>query len=224
MTNDTDLINMVAHDLKVPVTAAKGFLDLVENLGELNAAQVQYLNRANLALQRMERMITNMLDYAHLRDGIQLHFETVDFHKLIQSSADLVAEIARERKITLHHKDGAAPLMVPVDVHLMGHVVTNLLSNALKYNDEGGNVWIDNTTEPDWLICRVRDDGFGISEENQKHIFERFYRGHTGQRRDGTGLGLAIAKAIIELHGGTIWVESTPDEGSTFSFKLPLVQ
>jgi len=221
---DSQLISIVAHDLKTPVSAVRGFLDLIQQLGSLNEPQLKYFDRAHLALDRMEQLITSLLDFARLEGGTRrLNLVDVDLMSLIEICADFLIEIAAKRNIRLHLQLGNSPVIVPADKDLLNHVITNLLSNAIKYNREGGDVWVSIAKMPSEVRVDVRDNGIGISLSDQQHVFERFFRANRKDKAvEGTGLGLAICKTAIDLHGGRLWVVSEVGLGSTFSFTLPL--
>jgi signal transduction histidine kinase len=130
--------------------------------------------------------------------------------------------LARDKNITLNEDIPAELPEMEIDDERMRQVFVNLLSNAIKYSDSGGSVTVRAEKHPDELIFQVSDHGIGMSPETMKHLFERFYRAGDKSGRGGTGLGLYITRQIVEAHGGHIWVESRPSEGSTFSFNLPL--
>ncbi len=221
---ESELISIVAHDLKTPVSAVRGFLDLLPQLGTLNEGQIKYVDRAHMALDRMERLIERLLDFSHLQSGTRrLQRTDVDLVEIIESCADFLKEIADKRGITFHLQMGQARVHVPADIDLLGHVVTNLLTNAVKYNREGGDVWVSVAKSHTEARVDIRDSGIGIAPKDQLHVFDRFFRVNRKDKSvEGTGLGLAICKTIIELHGGRIWVSSEVGIGSTFSFTLPL--
>lgn len=221
---DSQLISIVAHDLKTPVSAVRGFLELIPQLGTLNEGQTKYVDRAHMALDRMERLIESLLDFSHLQSGTRrLQRTDVDLVEIIESASDFLTEIAHKRNITFHLQMGKAHIHVPADIDLLGHVVTNLLTNAVKYNREGGDVWVSVTKSQTEARVDIRDSGIGIAPKDQLHVFDRFFRVNRKDKSvEGTGLGLAICKTIIELHGGRIWVSSEVGVGSTFSFVLPL--
>lgn len=221
---DSQLISIVAHDLKTPVSAVRGFLDLIQQLGALNEPQLKYFDRAHLALDRMEQLITSLLDFARLESGTRrLHQVDVDLVALIETCADFLIEIAAKRNISLHLQLGNVPMIAPADKDLIHHVITNLLSNAIKYNREGGDVWVSVSKMPSEIRVDVRDNGIGISISDQQHVFDRFFRANRKDKSvEGTGLGLAICKTAIDLHGGRLWVVSEVGLGSTFSFTLPV--
>ena len=221
---DSQLISIVAHDLKTPVSAVRGFLDLIQQFGMLNEMQTKYFDRAHIALDRMEHLITSLLDFTRLESGTRhLQRHDVDMVALIELCADFLLEIAAKRTIRFHLQLGNTPITVPADDDLLNHVITNLLSNPVKYNQEGGDVWVNLSQSPNEIRVDVRDSGIGISSTDQLHVFDRFFRANRKDKTiEGTGLGLAICKTVIDLHGGRIWVTSEAGIGSTFSFTLPL--
>lgn len=222
---DSDLISIVAHDLKTPVSAARGFLDLVEHSGPINETQLKFLERTRSSLSRMEKLIASLLDYARISSGIDLDRTVVDIHMLVEESIELFQDIASQHEINIHWQEDTKPVIALVDRRLMGHVISNLLSNAIKYNNEGGEVWIKVNEKGENVRVEVRDNGIGINEYAQERVFDRFYRAvkkNKNGKIEGSGLGLAICQLIVNLHAGRIWVESTLGEGSTFSFIVPI--
>lgn len=219
-----DLINIVAHDLKTPVGAAKSFLDLIHQTGELNERQRHFGDRAMAALLRVEELINNLLDFARLEDGDSLELTEINLGALFESAGDILGEMAAMRHINIHIDNDAPDLLIPGDERLLKQVVTNLLSNAIKYNRDGGDVDIRIKHQSNVVHVDIQDTGIGIPVKDQPRIFERFYRARNDDMRkiSGSGLGLAITEMIIQMHGGHIRVHSTPGEGSTFSFTLPV--
>ncbi|MDX1991612.1 MAG: HAMP domain-containing sensor histidine kinase [bacterium] len=222
--SDAELVSVVAHDLKTPVSAAKGFIDLVQQAGPLNERQQYYAEKALAALGRMEQLISDLLDYARLEGGVGLKLVECNLSGLIQDAVGLMEELAAARGIRLHVEGIEQKVRVRGDARLLSQVVHNLLSNAIKYNRDGGDVWIVVHVYRDQLRVDIRDSGIGIPEKDLERVFGRFYRSKLGieAKIEGTGLGLAITRTIVEMHGGQIWVESVVGEGSTFTFTLPL--
>ncbi|MBC7871556.1 MAG: HAMP domain-containing histidine kinase [Chitinophagaceae bacterium] len=220
---DAELINIVAHDLKTPVSAAKGFIDLVQQLGPLNERQLHFSQRALAALDRMEQLIGDLLDFARLEGGVTLKASNCDVSALISDAVDLMEDVAGRRGIKIHIEGVTQKAVVKGDSRLLGQVINNLISNAIKYNRENGRVEIILDRNEDKLRVDIRDTGIGIPPEDIPRVFERFFRSQLGTEAkiEGTGLGLAITRSILQMHGGQIWVESLVGEGSTFSFTLP---
>lgn len=224
---DSELISIVAHDLKTPIVATRGFIELIEHTGTLNEKQTMYLQRAEAALNRMEQLIIGILDFARIvSGGTQLDLAVVDIRQLLVDSHDFLDDIATQQQVTLHLEAGDESVFVPADKNLLSHLISNLISNAIKYNRKEGHVWITLTSDPNEVRVDVRDTGIGIDKKDQARIFERFVRAakrsEDGQKIEGTGLGLAICQAVVQMHGGRIWVESTAGKGSTFSFVIPV--
>jgi signal transduction histidine kinase len=219
---EIDLLSVVAHDLKAPIAASYGFMELVEQLGDLNEQQVRYLQRAMGVMQRMERMIATMLDFAYIDAGIELDYQDVDLLTLVDEVLEYLRDEATQRGIDINIDAIVGHTMVPADSDLLSHVFHNLISNAIKYNRDDGEIHIKVRGQGPVMRVDVRDTGIGIPLEAQEKVFERFYRAHRDKTTRGTGLGLAISRMVIKLHDGDIWVNSVPDEGSTFSFTLPM--
>lgn len=232
MNNDTDfatdLISIVAHDLKQPLIAAQGFIDLVKALGELNEQQDKYLGKAELALERMGHLVTTMLTFSHLEAGIEMQVAPVNLVTEVADALVLLEEGASQRDITITVDGSDTDVVVDADPNLIGQVIHNLIANAIKYNNDGGSIIIRFDRQDSMVRVDVADTGLGLEADQQEKVFEKFYRAHAefGKRRvqRGSGLGLSIARSIVEMHGGTIWVESSPSVGSTFSFTIPFTQ
>ncbi len=221
---ETELISIVAHDLKAPISATRGFIELIEQVGSLNDKQTYFLNRAFSSLTRMEEIIEGLLDYVQIETGLTLQIELLNISDLIDHEIEFMGELAAQNEITIHFdRDSKCP-KVAIDARLIRHVISNLLSNAIKYNRKGGDIWISAVAQANVLRVSVRDNGLGIPEKRLPYVFDRFVRAHEDTDINGTGLGLAICRSIIKLHKGHIWVESEQHKGSIFSFTLPLVQ
>ncbi len=218
-----DLLATAAHDLKSPIHAVLGLLDLLENSGDLNERQQYYHNRAVNSLNQMQAMISSILDISQIEGESKPVLDTCDLKRIIQDDVELMSGLADERIITIHLAVDSELSEVVGDADQLSRVMNNLLNNALKYNHDQGHVWITAINQPETVQVSVRDSGPGIPLEDQPRIFERFFRSkyHRALKVEGTGLGLSITKAIVEKHQGRIWLESTPDAGTTFIFTLP---
>ena len=222
---DADLISIVTHELKTPVGAIKGFLDLVEHAGELNETQMQFLSKAQIALTRMEQLIAGILHYTKISAGVALTRTEVDLNALVANAYKHLKDIADQRSVVIHVPEKTEPAIVLADKQLLEHVLTNLLSNAIKYNKKSGEVWVTVQKQDDAAVrVDVKDNGIGISPHAQTQVFKQFYRAvkkNENGKIEGSGLGLAICQSIVEMHQGRIWVESELEQGSTFSFTIP---
>jgi signal transduction histidine kinase len=223
MEDWTDLLREVAHDLKTPITAVSGYIQLIQNAGPLNENQMHFSDRSLYVLEYMVQIVNNLLDLAWLEAGLPLKIEDADVRDLIGKTVEMLDHLAVRRNITIDVKTAPRIGKVQTEWRRLQQVLINLVINAIKYNREGGTVWITATGTKHELQITVRDTGIGISDEEKGRIFERFFRTKASQasRVEGTGLGLSIVKPMIERHGGRIWFESVPGEGTTFTFVLP---
>ncbi|WP_321475289.1 ATP-binding protein [uncultured Paludibaculum sp.] len=214
-----------SHELRTPVTViltqAQACLTRERSPEEYR----ETLEACERAAQRMRRLTQSLLELARLDAGEEpMRRERFDLGRVARESVELIAPLAGQRGIALETDLALAECLG--DAEHIGRVVTNLLSNAIHYNCAGGTVTVAVRMEGDSGLLQVTDTGAGMSEEDQHHVFERFYRVDKSRARaEGrTGLGLAISKAIVDAHDGSIRVESTPGQGSTFSVRLPLAR
>jgi len=222
----SDLISEMVHELRTPLAAIKAITHSLMRPELSDAQRVQMIGTITAETDRLTRMTTEFLDLARLESGRKrIARDPVDIVALLRSATDTVHEQAAERGITVHLNLEPATGMPVVlgDREKLSQVLLNMLSNAIKYNREEGQVWLKAALAGSQIVVSVRDTGYGIPEESLPHLFERFFRvqdqeGYT----QGTGLGLAIAKRIIEGHGGTIGVESEVGVGTLFTFTLPV--
>ncbi len=223
-----EFVSMVSHELRTPLTSIKGYVDLLQSnqVGTLNDTQREFLNIVKTNTDRLVKLINDLLDLSRIEAGrIELHRQALDLSRLIR----LVTETMHPQ---LHAKQQELILDIPPDLPSVWgdhdrviQILTNLVSNAHKYTPAAGKITIAaHTASDNWVRVDVTDTGIGLSEEDQTHLFSRFFRAQNRATQDipGTGLGLAITRSLVELHGGKVWVESTPGQGSTFSFTLPI--
>lgn len=219
---DSEFINIFVHDLKTPLSAIKSYLDLIEQIGGLSDQQVRFIERAMVGIERMENIVHNFLDISRLDSDVPLERAPFDLRKIIEDSVDLMSAEMMKKKIEMHTDIDPRLEDVLGDEKLFTHVVQNVIGNAIKYNKPEGKIWVTVNDERAYARVDVQDTGIGIAEDDLNKIFERFYRGKTGDASiRGNGLGLAIARLIVEKHGGHIWVTSDLKHGSTFSFTIP---
>jgi signal transduction histidine kinase len=219
-----ELLGIVAHDLKTPITSIKSYADLVRQGGELTDRQKLYLQRIEMAVESMTSLIDDLLDLVWLEGGMQLKMVPCNLMDVVRSQVAALEGYAQARGITLHLTSGDNLTVIHADPRRLGQVVSNLVSNGIKYNRKGGNVWVHVARLPQTMEITVCDDGIGIPAEDLPHIFDRFFRAQREEtsRVEGSGLGLSIAKAIVERHNGVINVESILGQGTTFHVILPL--
>jgi signal transduction histidine kinase len=222
----TEFVTVVTHELRSPLTSIAGYLDLLlEEEGREGAeAREAYLQIVKRNADRLLELINDLLDLARLEAGkLELKRLPLDLEGLIQEvSGVLHPQI--EGKGQHLHLDLAAPLpAVTGDPERLTQILLNLVSNAHKYTPQGGSITIATRAERAGVCIAVQDTGIGLASEEQQQLFTKFFRAQHPLVREaaGTGLGLAIARALVELHGGTLTVVSTPGQGSTFNVTLP---
>ncbi len=222
----TEFIATVSHELRTPMTSIKGSLGLVLGgvAGELPEEARELLTIARNNTDRLIRLINDILDISRIEAGkMEIRRVPLNAAEAVRRAVQEMQAFARQRSITLKTDlpDGLPRVMADGDrVH---QVLDNLLSNAIKFSPQGSEGLIRAVPAGDMVRFDVIDHGPGIPADQQTAIFDRFYRvdNAAARKTGGTGLGLTICRAIVEEHGGQIWVESTVGEGSTFSFTLP---
>lgn len=220
----SDFIAEMVHELRTPLAALKASTVLLgRNLPDDRRKEIIYTMQSET--ERLSRMTTDFLDLARLESG-RTRLDLVDFDArvLVGESLEIVRHQADEKRIKMSIVGDA--LTIHGDRSKIKQVLLNLLTNAIKYNREDGDIYchVVPAQEVNWVQMAVQDTGPGISEEHQRRMFEKFFRVPGSEGTQGTGLGLAIAKRIIEAHGGKMWLESKLDIGSTFFFTLPMLR
>jgi signal transduction histidine kinase len=218
MKKKRDWFDELVHDLKTPLAAAKGFIDLVQNLGPLNDEQQKYVDKAMARLDYMHGMINQLLELAPLNKPLPV--SEVNFDHLLVTCVETVNPSAAQRGITIYVDTPPGGVgTVWAETHQLDKVLLNLLNNAVKYNIDQGVIDIRLNADADNVWLSISDTGLGIALEEQDLVFERFYRAHG--HTDGTGLGLSIVKTIVEKHGGRVELVSEVNKGTTITVVLP---
>lgn len=223
-----DFVANVSHELKTPIFAAQGFIHTLLD-GAMNDKQVRekFLKKAAKNLDGLDMLVQDLLTLSQIETGdIKMKFETFDLVALCAEVLEQLEGRARKKDIRLRLGDPRQKLFVHADPLRISQVVTNLVSNAVNYTPEGGEVTVSFDMGKKQVTTFVRDNGEGIPAEHLSRIFERFYRVDKSRSREkgGTGLGLAIVKHILEGHNTRAEVESTVGKGSVFSFRLQRVK
>jgi len=223
-----EFVFIAAHDLRAPVTVIKGYLSMVlgGDTGPLNDKMKDYLGETNRANERLAKLVEDLLEVARSEAGrIEVKLIPTDIKEPAVETVRELKPLADEKSIVISYIGGEEGLPNALaDSGRFKEALVNLVSNAIKYTPEKGEVKIFQEARGGEVITHVKDNGFGISKEAQKKLFEKFYRVQTKETRDitGTGLGLFIVKQLIEKMGGKIWFESEEGKGSTFSFSLKI--
>jgi two-component system phosphate regulon sensor histidine kinase PhoR len=219
-----EFVANVSHELRTPLTSIRALVETLE-AGAIDEQELamDFLGRIVGEVDRLNRLVEDLLDFARLEAGrTQLALERVDAGEAVRVGADrLRPQIERARLSLQIDIDDALP-EVEIDVARIEQVMLNLVHNAIKFTPPDGTITVRAYQRKNNVVVEVQDTGVGIPPEEQSRLFERFYKSDKARRSEGTGLGLAIAKNIVLSHGGQISVESTPGEGATFTFTLPL--
>lgn len=200
---------------------------MLEMVGELNEQQQGYVRKIVLGVEGMAHLVNNLLDLGRIEAGVGLQLEVVPVQALVERVVSSLQVQATQKRVQLTQEIVPQTVaMIEVDQALVQQGLHNLVENAIKYTERGGQVRVRVSSEHDSLTFEVRDTGIGISPVDQPRLFEKFYRGARQgmKKQQGSGLGLAIVKSIAERHGGKVWVESQLGKGSTFYLTLPVRQ
>lgn len=218
------LISMASHELKTPVTTLKVFTQILLKRSESSgdSQSKAFLTKMDSQLTRLTVLINDLLDISKIQEGkLELNKEKFTINDLVKETIENIQAISNQHEILVI---GNAKMDVVADRDRIGQVLTNLLTNAIKYSPNSNQVIVNLLQENNNVVVAIKDFGIGIDKKHQHKIFDRFYRvaGRSEKTFPGLGIGLYISSEIIRRHGGHIWVESKKSGGSTFSFNLPL--
>ncbi len=224
----SNLLANVSHELHTPLVSIKGYTEMIvgRKLGPLTPEQERGLSVAMRNIDRLIEMIDNLLSFARLERGeAQLTITDFPLWQIVDEAIELVGERVTKKNISVTTTYEPDDLVVRGDRVKLGQVFTNLMTNAVKFNRDGGSITlVARRGEQGFVDIDITDSGVGIAPQETGRVFERFYQSDTGsgRRYEGTGIGLSIVRDILRLHGCSIRVSSEPGVGSTFSFTLPL--
>lgn len=220
-------LGMAAHDLRKPIGLILTYSEFVldEAADQLSPEHLGFLRTCQQAASGMKQLIDGFLDVSVIESGqLRLNLELTSVEKILGGVEPVARLLAQKKKLTLLVEVAEATRRVRGDAGKLQQVLVNLVGNAVEHSVPGQRVWLSARWEEQQLVFAVRDEGPGLTPEEQARLFQAFARAGTrktaGER--STGLGLAIARLIVEAHGGRIWVESLPGQGATFLFTLPL--
>ena len=235
----SQFLSMASHELKTPLTAISGFLQLAlrrarrrlkagrppeEVWRKEQEAQVDQLEMVNAQTFRLARLVDELLDVSRIESGkLELRYAAVDVSALAAEVAGRMRLTTKDHSIALPEVQAEATT-VTADRDYLEQVLNNLIGNAIKYSPDGGRIDVAVQRDGDRVLIRVKDEGVGIPKPELAHIFDLFYRSQDAgaQKASGMGLGLYISREIVQRHGGEIWAESRPGKGSTFHVSLPV--
>ena len=223
----SDFLANMSHELRTPLNAIVGFSQVLQEqlYGELNDKQKQHLGHILTSANHLLSLINDILDLSKVEAGhVELERSAFSLREALERGILMVKERASKDGVQLQLELDPSVDVIDGDERRIRQVVFNLLANAVKFTPEGGRVEVRTARGEREVEISVRDTGPGIAPDEQELIFEEFRQARVveGERPEGTGLGLALSRKLVELHGGRIWLESRPGEGSTFSFTLPL--
>jgi signal transduction histidine kinase len=220
-----DFLADVSHELRTPLAALRTFNQLLqESAGADPEARAEFLQSSGEQIERLDWLAQNLLELSKLDSGlVLLDLRPDDLRSAVESATHQHDDAAARRGVTLTVELPDGPIRIRHDPPRIGQVVANLVANAIKFTPRGGRVRVEVAATADGARIDVTDTGVGIEATEMPHIFERFYRGARSNeaRGSGSGLGLAIVRSIVDMHGGSVSVESGPGAGSRFTVRLP---
>lgn len=221
----SEFVTTVSHDLRSPLAAILGYVELIERTGFLDTQQKEFIRRIYISVDQITSLVSNLLDLGRIEAGLDESKEPTSVGIIAWYALESMRSVADSRGLTLQDELQEDLPMVMGDPLRLRQMIGNLLENAIKYTDAGGEVRMECFAEGHQVILRVSDSGIGIAPGDQALLFDKFYRGsNVPEGEPGTGLGLSIVKSIVDNHNGRIWVESKLGSGSTFTVVLPTAE
>lgn len=218
----SEFVTAVSHDLRSPLTAILGYVDLIQRGGPVNEQQAEFIARVRQSVHAINSLITDLLDLGRIEAGFDTQKEPASLAAIAHYTVDAFQPQAdaKQQSLVVSLPEGLP--RVYANTLRLRQMVANLLDNAIKYTPPGGDVHVTVSADGDQLILMVRDGGIGIAPADQPYIFDKFYRASNVRvGYAGTGLGLSIVKSIVEAHNGRIWLDSKLNQGTTFTVVLP---
>ncbi len=221
----SDFVSTVSHDLRSPLTAVLGYVELIERAGAVNDTQREFIRRVQGSVRSITSLVDDLVNLGRIESGFDMRNEMFDLSRIIQYAADGFKKPIAEHnhRLLLELPENLPPVMGnPVQIR---QVIDHLLDNAIRYTPAGGVIGLRASSEDQQVIVQLRDTGIGIPPVDLPFIFDKFYRAeNASSTAPGTGLGLAIVRSVIEAHRGRIWVDSAIGKGTEFTLVLPQAQ
>ena len=218
----TEFVATASHELRSPLTSIKGFVELLSRSEGLDERQREFVDVILLSTNRLVDLVNDLLDVTRIEAGqIEIHPRSTDMVEAVREVTTLIGPRIADKSQNLEQN---LPRVLPpalADPARLRQIITNLLTNAHLYTQPGGHIAVSLESDEHTIVLRVADTGRGMTPEEQEHVFDRFYRGADGRTAPGTGLGLSIVKSLVDLHSGTIEIDSRPGEGSVFTVRIP---
>jgi len=218
----SEFVTTVSHDLRSPLTAILGYVELISRAGPINEQQAEFIRRVQYSVQSITSLITDLLDLGRIEAGFDSQKEPTHLALVVRYAVDGLRQQAdlKHQTLQINVPENLPPIFAnPPRVRQM---LANLIDNAIKYTPDGGQVSVTARSDDGLILITVTDNGMGIPPADLPYIFDKFYRA-SNSRQDfaGTGLGLSIVKSIVDNHDGRIWPDSPPGVGTTFTIVLP---
>jgi two-component system NtrC family sensor kinase len=221
----SDFVSTVSHDLRSPLTAILGYVELIERAGPISETQRDYIQRVQSSVHNITGLVDDLLNLGRIEAGFDTRKEAIQLDQILRyiiESFQIQAEAKKQRLVLEIPEHVPQVLANPIQIRTM---LENLMDNAIKYSTSEGKITLRVLPTQKQIILQVVDTGAGIPAIDLPYVFDKFYRAsNTDIEISGTGLGLAIVKSIVENHNGRIWVDSTVDAGSTFTVVLPVIE
>ncbi len=217
-----EFMSIASHELKTPLASMKAYMQLADRSLPPDEKSKMYIDRTLVQINKLNTMVTDLLDVSRMENG-KLKFEKTlfPFERLIRDATEMIRQTYPEHRFNI---SGPSDTVVMGDEVRLEQVLLNYLTNAIKYSPDSREVEITTSVRKGELVVAVTDHGIGIPAENQAEVFQKFYRVEgISHRFQGLGVGLYICAEIIGRHGGRCWLESKPNEGSTFFFSIPAI-
>ena len=226
-TAKDEFVSMASHQLRTPLTSVKGYISMVleEDAGKISDAQRHLLSEAFTSSERMVHLINDFLNVSRLQTGkFMVDRRQIDLAKVVGQEVDSLKTTANARDLKLKYRKPSHFPILYIDEGKIRQVIMNFIDNAIYYSSEFSTITIELAIEDGDAVLRVHNEGIGVPQSEQTHLFTKFFRATNArkQRPDGTGVGLFLAKKVITSHGGSMVFESAPNEGTTFGFRLPV--
>lgn len=222
----TEFVSTISHEFKTPLTSIMMGTSLIKNegLGQLNHKQIEVIKTIEDDIERLSILVNDIIQLSKIEsDRALFHFEPCSVFGIVENCLKTFVEIVNIKDITLYSEVNENLPKISADYEKISWVINNLISNAIKYTNAGDYITINATVKQKLMHISVKDTGMGIPEEFRERVFDKFLKVNSyNTESSGTGLGLAIAREIVDIHKGTIWCDSSLDEGSTFTFTIPL--
>lgn len=221
----SEFVTTVSHDLRSPLTAILGYVELIERAGEVNDQQREFIRRVQNSVEQITSLVTDLLDLGRIEAGLDTAKERIPIVVIARHAIESMRAVAEDKSIKLDISMPETTPFVYGDPVRMRQMIGNLIENAVKYTPEQGVISFTMEPEQDQVIMRIHDNGPGIPPSDLPYVFDKFFRASNApDSLPGTGLGLSIVKSIVESHNGRVWVDSKLGNGTSFSVVLPLDQ